>query len=45
MTPIGDFPKPDLAGMVVGPIGPTMMKYKRKVRCVSTWAKFHVACS
>jgi sterol 14-demethylase len=30
MTPVGDFPKDDLAGMVVGPIGPTMMKYRRK---------------
>jgi hypothetical protein len=32
MTPVGEFPKANLAGMVVGPIGPTMMKYKRKVR-------------
>ena len=32
MTPVGDFPKANLAGMVVGPIGPCMMKYKRKVR-------------
>lgn len=31
MIPMGDFPKDDLAGMVVGPIGPCMMKYKRKV--------------
>ena len=31
MTPVGDFPKANLEGMVVGPIGPTMMKFKRKV--------------